>query len=242
MLPLVAGLGMYLGGSYLYYSWIEQCSLPFVLAGICLAVGGKRCLQWAGPSVAFLLFMIPLPSRIGGMLAHPLQRIATISSANVLQTLGVFAQPDGNVIVLRDGELGIVEACSGLRMLVVFVALSTVVALIMQRSLLQRLLIVASAVPIALMCNVIRISLTGILSQSGGSQAAHLVFHDLAGWLMIPLALGFLVIELKFFAHLFVPPDPEDGPRSRPMMPRILASRSRTGLVDAPKPAVNPQG
>src|SRR5438270_12057558 len=72
MLPLVAGLGMYLGGSYLYYSWSVHCSLPFVLAGFCLAVGGKRCLQWAGPSVAFLLFMIPLPSRIGGMLAHPL--------------------------------------------------------------------------------------------------------------------------------------------------------------------------
>jgi exosortase len=240
--PLLCGLGMYLGGSYLYYSWIEQCSLPVVLAGVCLALGGKRCLQWTWPAAAFLFFMIPLPSRIGGMLAHPLQRIATISSANVLQTLGIFAQPDGNVIVLRDGELGIVEACSGLRMLVVFVALSTVVALIMQRSLLQRLLIVASAVPIALMCNVIRISLTGILYQSGGSQAAHLVFHDLAGWLMIPLALGFLVIELKFFAHLFVPPDPEDGPRSRAMMPRMSAPRSRTGLVDGPKPVVNPQG
>src|SRR5207237_1717083 len=57
--PLLCGIGMYLGGTYFYLGWIEQCSLPVVLAGICLVLGGKKSLQWAWPALAFLFFMIP---------------------------------------------------------------------------------------------------------------------------------------------------------------------------------------
>jgi hypothetical protein len=33
---------------------------------------------------------------------------------------------------------------------------------------------------------------------------ADLVFHDLAGWLMMPLALGMLWVEMKFLTYVLV--------------------------------------
>jgi exosortase len=194
-----------LAGAYVFSSWAEQISILPALAGIVVAVWGWRALKLCSPALAFLLFMVPLPGRVDGMLVAPLQRVATLASANALQTFGFFAQPEGNVIVLPDYELGIVEACSGLRMLVVFLATSVAVAMLVRRSALQRTLIVLSSVPIALLCNVIRITATGMAHETVGHAAANLIYHDLAGWLMAPLALASLGIELALLRRLFVP-------------------------------------
>ncbi len=205
-LPVLAvAAAMLLAGGYYYSPWAEQASLLPALAGLVLAVWGWKALRLAWPALAFLLFMVPLPGRLDKALAAPLQNVATMASTNILQTLGFFAQSEGNVIVLSDYELGIVEACSGLRMLVVFLAASTAVALTMRRSMLQRVLVVLSAVPIALLCNVLRITATGVAHETIGHGAANLLYHDLAGWLMAPLALGFLGLELLLFRRLFIP-------------------------------------
>jgi exosortase len=152
--------------------------------------------------VLFLFFMIPLPHRVAVAAAEPLQRLATVASCYALQTLGLPAVPEGNVILLNDSRIGIVEACSGLRMLVVFFALSTAVALVIHRSLWERLVVVGSAVPIALFSNLVRIVATGVLHQTAGPRFADDFFHDLGGWLMMPLALMLLWVELKVLARL----------------------------------------
>src|SRR5437763_14575321 len=93
-------------------------------------------------------------------------------------------------------------------MLMVFFALSTAVALLMRKPLWERLLVCASAVPIALLTNLLRITATGVLHDTVGKEIADAVFHDLAGWLMMPLALAFLGLELKLLGHLLVEPPP----------------------------------
>jgi exosortase/archaeosortase family protein len=110
-------------------------------------------------------------------------------------------------------RLGVVEACSGLSMLVVFFALCTAVAVLIRRPLWERLLIVAGAVPLALLANIIRIVVTGVLHKVAGPGLADLVFHDLAGWLMMPLALGLLWVGCRLFSWAFPPrPATEEGP------------------------------
>jgi exosortase len=203
---------LHVGGAYLYSPWLEQISILPLLAGLCLGLWGWRTLVTAMPALAFLLFMLPLPGRLDKVLAAPLQHVATVGGTNALQTFGFFAQSEGNVILLSDYELGIVEACSGLRMLVVFLATATAVAVTMQRSLLQRVLVVLSAVPIALLCNVIRITTTGIMHETVGHEAANLVYHHAAGWLMAPLALAFLGLELLILRRLFVVVDGGGAP------------------------------
>ena len=147
--------------------------------------------------------MIPLPYQLAVAMAGPLQHVATTASTYLLQTLGMPAIAEGNVILLNEASLGIVEACSGLRMLVVFFALSTAVALVARRPFWERVFLGFSAIPIALFTNVVRITATGVAYETVGGEAGHFIFHDLAGWLMMPLALALLGLELKFLTHLF---------------------------------------
>jgi exosortase len=191
-----------LTAAYFYYPWLDMLSLLPCLAGLVVLCGGWPALRWAWPAVAFLLFMLPLPFRLGIVLAPTLQRLATVASTYTLQTLGFPAICEGNIIILGESRIGVVEACGGLSMLIVFFALSTAVAMLVRRDALEKGVIVASAIPIALIANVARITLTALLHNQLGGQAAEL-FHDLAGWFMMPLALGLLWVELKLLARLF---------------------------------------
>lgn len=194
---LVGGLAVHAAGTYLYLEWLSAISLLPCLAGVAVLLGGWPSLVWAWPGVAFLIFMVPLPYQLEVGLAQPLQRLGTWVSTYALQTIGFPAFAEGNVIRMGEVRLGVVEACSGLSMLVIFFALATAVAVLVRRPLYERLLLVGSAVPIALLANIIRIVVTGVLHKVAGRELADLVFHDLAGWLMMPLALGFLWLELR---------------------------------------------
>jgi exosortase len=130
--------------------------------------------------------------------------LATQASTYGLQTLGCPAFADGNIIVLKDKALGVAEACSGLSMLLVFFAMATAVALIILRPWWEKVIILASAVPIAVLANVGRITSTGLLYQMGRGREAELVFHDLAGWLMMPAGLAMIGMELKILGRLTV--------------------------------------
>jgi exosortase len=136
-----------------------------------------------------------------------MQRVATVISTNILQTLGFFAQADGTVIILSEVELGIVEACSGLRMLIAFAAMSVGIALVTDRPVWQRVVLLLGALPVALVCNVARIVVTAVMHETAGKELADLVFHDLAGWLMMPAGLALLWLELAFMDRLIVPPE-----------------------------------
>ncbi|MBN9523785.1 exosortase/archaeosortase family protein [bacterium] len=202
---LAAGLAARGAGVTFHVEWAAAAALLPCLAGLALLWGGRRGLAWAGPAIAFLVFMVPLPYRVEVALAHPLQRVATAASTYALQTLGVLAVAEGNTIRLGGGiRLGVVEACSGLSMLVVFFALATAAAVVVRRPVYERLLLVASAVPIALAANVARITVTGVLHKTAGSEIADRVFHDLAGWLMMPLALVLMWAELAVLGRLIV--------------------------------------
>ncbi len=204
LVPLLFGVGLRIAGARFYFDWFEAISIVPVIGGICLLVGGSSFFTWAMPAIAFLVFMVPLPYRLEIALQYPLRQIGTITSVYLMQTIGLPALGEGNVIVMGDTRIGVAEACSGLRMLMIFFALTTAVALVSQRPLLEKLLVVVSAVPIALFTNAIRITTTGSLYFMNQSELAKLVFHDLAGWLMMPFALLLLWIELWLISQIII--------------------------------------
>jgi len=123
------------------------------------------------------------------------------------------------VILLTDTKLGVVEACNGLSMLITFFALSTAVAIVAKRSVLEKVVIVLSALPIAVLANVARITVTGILFEAAQGDLARAVFHDLAGWLMMPLALAMLFVELIVLGRSVEIANPVLGNPARGMPP-----------------------
>lgn len=205
---VLIGIAARLAGHFFYQPWLDAGSLLIVLFGVAMAIGGRRALVWAAPSIVFLAFMLPLPYRVQLMLGGTLQRVATLASTYALQTLGVPAVSEGNVILLSETRLGVVEACSGLSMLMTFLALATAVAILARRSWPETILVVLSALPIAVLANVVRITITGLLYEAHQGDLARAVFHDLAGWLMMPLALGMLLVVLSVMGRAVIPAGP----------------------------------
>jgi exosortase len=238
--PVALGAVMQVVGAYLSVRWLCGAAILAHLAGLALLLGGGPMLRWAAPAIGFLAFMIPLPWRIETIMRNPLQRLSTLASAYVLQALGRPVFAEGNVIVVSDTiELGIIDACSGLKMLVIFFAMATAIAIMSKRPWVDRVLIVLSAVPIAMITNITRITATGILHEAVGSKWANLVFHDLAGWLMMPMALALLWCELRILATLLVV---EEAPARRLSPLLVEAVGPADGTLVGSLPAGGPGG
>jgi len=209
--PCLWGLPILLGGVFLRLLAIrrdieplEAFALVPTLFGLVLFVGGQSVLRWAWPALAFLTFMVPLPFFVEVALAHPLRRLATTMSTYALQTLGYPAIAEGNIILIDRVKLGVAEACSGLGMLSTFVALATAMALVTQGPLMDRIILIVCSVPIALIANVARITITGIAYYGFAGATTQTIVHDLSGWLMMPLALLLSWLVLIFLNRLFV--------------------------------------
>ena len=168
LLMAVAGV-MRIVSSYYYYELLDPASLVPCLAGITLFAGGWKALRWAWPAIVFLVFMIPLPGFLADLMGTPLRELATAGSTFVIQTLGIPAVPEGNVILLADSQLGVDEVCNGLRNMMMFLAMCVGFAMISRRTAIEKAIIVVSAAVLALLANVVRIAATAILH----SMASH---------------------------------------------------------------------
>ncbi|MBI3466179.1 MAG: exosortase/archaeosortase family protein [Planctomycetes bacterium] len=185
-----------------YFESIGGWSIPVWVAGVTWLFCGRSVLLWAAPAVVFLGFMVPLPFRIEGMLSRPLQRIATQASCFALQSMGLPALAEGNTILLGSSHFEVEEACSGLRIFMATIALAFACVVIVRRSWWERALLLASAIPIALLANSLRIVATGSLSQVLSSETARWFAHDLSGWAMIPVAAGMFGLVWLYLRYL----------------------------------------
>jgi exosortase len=235
---LFLGAAARLISAFVYLGWLDALSLLPTLAGIVLLFGGWPALRWSWPGVVLLLFLMPLPFQVDMLLAAPLRRVATLASTYALQTIGLPAISEGNIIIIDDLEVGVVEACSGLGMLMTFFALSTAVAFVIQRPLFDRLVVFASAIPIGVLMNVLRVTVTVFLFRTTDARIAKVVFHDVAGWVMMPLALAVLGLELLFLSRLFVKGEPI-GPVRVPLALQGPASPVTFQPMSRPEPSAD---
>jgi exosortase len=211
---LVAFLGIRVWASYFDYNIPDRGSFLGALLCCCLIAGGRHLLLWAGPALAFLAFMFPLPSFFENTLLMKLQIYASVMSTWVLQLLGVGAARAGNVISIDTiKDLTVAEACSGLRMLTIFIAFSVALVMIMDRPWWDKLIILLSAIPIALISNVVRIVVTGLLTLAFRQQSGWLdtLIHDWAGLAMMPIGLGLLWLEMAILSRLTIPISDGEG-------------------------------
>jgi exosortase len=232
---LVAILGLRAAAGALLFHQLDAISLLLALAATGLAVGGLPLLRRFGPAIAFLTFMIPLPYELERNIGTPLKVAATVSSTFLLQTLGLPAIQDGNLILIDEVRLGVVDACNGLKMMATFAAFSVGAVLLVQRTRFEKLMILLGIVPIAVVTNVLRITMTGLSFAVISHKGTQAFLHDLYGYMMILVGLGLLALELWVLNRLVIPeagggharnlwgvPPPGPDPTARPFSPGVM--------------------
>lgn len=191
-----------LGMLYMYGS-LERYSIVLTVAAMCLLLFGPAVtwrLKWV---LLFLFLMMPLPGRVHNAISLPLQTFATQSAVFGLECLGYLVSREGNVLRLTDqNTLAIAEACSGLRMLTAFIVVAATLAAIVRRPRWQKVVLVLSSIPIAILANTLRLITTAVVYEGVGGENARRLVHDFAGIAMMPLAWVVLLIELRFLRYL----------------------------------------
>ncbi len=198
---------------------LAQVSFIATAIGVLAVVGGMNLVRWVGPPVAFLMFMFPLPAIMERSVLGALQKIAVVLSEMVYTIIGIPAIREGSQIRLpslgEDIQMEIAEACSGLSMSNILIAMCVGIAIVMRRPWWDKLIVLLSALPIAIISNVFRIVVTGLIWMAmdrfvGGDSASVGEFRDtIHTWIglivMMPFALGLLMLELKLLSSLSVP-------------------------------------
>ncbi|MDI6449696.1 exosortase [Anaerobaca lacustris] len=201
MAQVIRGLGL-----FLMFRSAERLSIILSVVAITLLLLGWAFLRKLAPAWLFLCLMLPWPNRAQAALALPLQRWATTSAVFCLELVGYEVGRDGNIITIGDTTVAVAEACNGLRMITAFIVISALVVLLVRRPWWEKLLVLLSSLPIALLCNTLRLTATAVAFMYFKGEHVEKAFHDFGGYAMMPLALAMVVGELWFLRRLTTPP------------------------------------
>jgi exosortase len=181
-------------------------ALLLTISSLVVMVAGQQVFRRVGWILLFLFLMLPPPSFVGAMIARPLQRLATTGAVVLLEAVGARVSQQGNVVLLNENTpMAVAEACSGLRMLTAFIIVAAFIAYMVKRPRWQKAVLLASSIPVAVVCNIVRIFATGLLMLHVSSEVGEKFFHDFAGLVMMPVAVLLLFGELWLMSKLIVP-------------------------------------
>ncbi|RUL88154.1 exosortase/archaeosortase family protein [Tautonia sociabilis] len=216
------------------------------LAGIVALFAGRGALHRFGFALTFLVFMVPLPIHLYTAIASPLQLLVSKVAATILNGTGLPVLCEGNHLTLPGGvRMFVAEACSGMRQLTGFLALTTAVAFLSPRPRWYRAVLIGSAIPVALTANVARVVLTGWI-MAHDPRLAQGTFHTLEGLLLMGFGLALLRLECAVLNALIEDapgpeaPGPQAGATAPHLPPSPGASHRPTGISQfrtPPEPA-----
>lgn len=219
LVVMLASLACYFMTIWVYpYSYPRALTLLGVIVGLTLFLGGWDVLRAAWFPIAFLAFAIPLPQSIYVQMTMPLQKLASIVTTTVLSLLpDVHAEVSGIVIDYSYGSvfghLNVEQACSGMRSMMAIVTLGVAMAYLGMRPAWQRIVMVICCVPIAIFCNIVRVTTTGLLhvfKDSPVGRSLHFEWftgatpHALLGMVTFMVALGLFVLVGWVLGNLMV--------------------------------------
>jgi exosortase len=229
------GLATLLGGllTFAYGIWpgqndfVKDFGMVMTLFGVVLTLCGWDVMRIAWFPIVFLICALPWPGLVYSWVATPLQDLAANVAVKTMQISGVTAQQIGTKIRIGDGisrpvhTLNVAEACAGMRSLMTFISVGAAIAFLSSRPLWQRILITLSGIPIAIFCNVMRVSGQGLLDTYVSTELANGFAHQFVGMVMLIPAFFLLLLVCWVLDHLFV--EEIEG-----------ADRADAGIVRAP--------
>jgi exosortase len=182
--------------------FLARTAFIISLAGVILYLGGTRRFKLLAYSLFLLFFMVPIPAVIYNQLTFPLQLLATRLAETALGWLGIPVFREGNILDLANQRLSVVEACSGIRSLLSLSFLSLVYAFFFDSKVWMRTVLLVSTVPIAIIANAFRVTITGVLSTIRPDLAEGF-FHSVEGWAIFMVALLILMLVHQVINRIY---------------------------------------
>jgi EpsI family protein len=169
----------------------------------------------------FLLFALPLPTSALDLLQGRLQSITSSSAARMLMMVGVNVQQKGNILSLPSGDLGVVEACSGVRGVTAIVAVAALVAYLRGFGPVRGVLLTLLALPVIAVSNIVRVFLSAVLQEWLGPWVNQSWPHELLGVVTLlvglagVLAVSWVIGKMRRLEKSLPQPLPEAGRGAR---------------------------
>ncbi len=193
-LIMIFGIAWYMvcnvGPAGLAHHNIRSTGLGITLIGIGLLLLGWRAMEYVWfPLFYMIIFAQTVSERFMNLVTYRMQDISAKGAYVLLNLIGIQTDHSGNVLtIFKDGEpvqLNVAEACSGMRMLVAFLALGVAMAYVSLPKLWQQISLVALGIPISIFVNVLRVASLGILGMFDQNFMSG-EFHHMIGlvWLL----------------------------------------------------------
>ncbi len=195
LIVVLVGVFLYIVGFFSQFRTLGYFSLILSCWGVVVFLFGYQFFKKFVWELFLLVFMMPIPARVYAAITLPLQLVVTKVSFVVLQLFGIPVYREGNILQLSNTSLEVVNACSGLRSILTIIVLSFVISCLFLRRSSHRLLLIAFAVPLAMLTNLVRVTVIALFAQHGNIH-----FVDGAGHTF--LGLGLFAITLLLLIGL----------------------------------------
>jgi exosortase len=206
----IASVIVFLAGRLAVELFLTRISLLGIMAGTILFVWGPRHLRALAFPMVLLLLAIPLPAIVLNQIAFPLQLLASRAGEAVVSAAGVPILREGNLLILPDTTLEVVQACSGIRSLASLMTLGLILGKLAEPRRWARAVLFVLTIPVAIVANAARVAGTGLAAAWIGPRAAEGFFHTFSGWLVFVVAFCALMgcARLLQRVRLTAPPAP----------------------------------
>jgi exosortase len=172
--------------------FLARTAFVITVFGVVLTLGGLPVLRKLAFPLFLLFFMVPIPAVLYNRVTFPLQILASTFAGDALGWLGVPVLREGNILELPQQRLSVVEACSGIRSLLTLAFLAVVYGQFFEKKTWVRVALFLATVPIAIVANASRVTLTGIISE-WRPELAEGFFHTAQGWVIFMVSLFLLI-------------------------------------------------
>ncbi|MEW6014094.1 MAG: exosortase/archaeosortase family protein [Candidatus Zixiibacteriota bacterium] len=178
---ILVGVFLFVAGNGASEYFTVRFSLVVTIFGMALYFFGNNIIRRTWFEILFLVFMIPIPYVLYYSATFPMQLLASKVTGTILNLIGMPAIRQGNMIHLPNQSLEVAEACSGMRSMMSLLALGAIYAYMTQKSLLAKIILFASTIPIAVCGNVFRVFVTGIIVYVSDANVTAEPLHSIMG-------------------------------------------------------------
>ena len=201
-LVMIGGICLLFFGSLGAELFTSRLSLLVLGSGLILFLAGWKVFLAVSFPLGFLIFMIPIPAILYNEITFPLQLLASRLASSGLELMQVPVLRDGNVLVMSNYSLEVMEACSGIRSLMALLSLAVAYGFLAERRNWVRCVLALWMVPSAIITNAIRIVIAGVSAHRFGPAAAEGFLHEFSGWLVFLAALVLLLVMHKILRYV----------------------------------------